>query len=88
MEFHAFDAVTVRLSLDSTNVQHEKLIFQLVKPYIKGFSVELNENIQENESSLADPPPQKRVKKLKKRNKRKRENSTQDVINNSMDTCI
>lgn len=38
--FHSFDPVTVRLGLDSSNIQHEKLVFQLVKPYIKGFSVE------------------------------------------------
>lgn len=37
--FHAFDPVTVRLSLDSTNVQHEKIVFELVQPYIEGFSV-------------------------------------------------
>lgn len=37
--FHSFDPVTVRLSLDTTNIQHEKLVFQLVKPYIDGFSV-------------------------------------------------
>lgn len=38
--FHSFDPVKVRLSLDSSNVQHEKLVFQLVEPYIKGFSAE------------------------------------------------
>lgn len=37
--FHSFDPVTVRLSLDSSNIQHEKLMLQLVKPYIEGFSV-------------------------------------------------
>lgn len=37
--FHSFDPVTVRLSLDTTNVQHEKLLLELVKPYIEGFSV-------------------------------------------------
>uniref|UniRef100_A0A182N1Q5 Protein DIS3 homolog n=1 Tax=Anopheles dirus TaxID=7168 RepID=A0A182N1Q5_9DIPT len=37
--FKAFDPVTVRLSLDSTNVQHEKLVFELVEPYIEGFSM-------------------------------------------------
>ncbi|XP_061397184.1 exosome complex exonuclease RRP44 [Musca vetustissima] len=42
--FHAFDPVTVRLSLDSSNIQHEKLVFQLVKPYIKGFSIEIDDN--------------------------------------------
>lgn len=37
--FHSFDPVTVRLSLDTTNVQHEKLMLELVQPYIEGFSV-------------------------------------------------
>lgn len=37
--FRSFDAVTVRLSLDTSNVQHEKLVLQLVRPYIEGFSV-------------------------------------------------
>lgn len=37
--FHSFDPVIVRLSLDSSNVQHEKLVFELVKPYIEGFSL-------------------------------------------------
>ncbi|CAK1598616.1 unnamed protein product [Parnassius mnemosyne] len=35
-----FDELTVRLSLDSTNLQHRKLVFQLVKPHIPGFSYE------------------------------------------------
>lgn len=34
-----FDELTVRLSLDSTNLQHKKLVFELVKPHIPGFSV-------------------------------------------------
>lgn len=38
--FRAFDPVTIRLSLDATNVQREKLVFELVEPYIPGFSVE------------------------------------------------
>lgn len=37
--FHSFDPVTVRLSLDTSNVQHEKLMLQLVRPFIEGFSV-------------------------------------------------
>lgn len=36
---HAFDPVVVRLSLDSNNVQHEKFVLQLVKPFVDGFSV-------------------------------------------------
>lgn len=65
--FHAFDPVTVRLSLDSTNVQHEKLVFQLVKPYIKGFSVELEETTKEDDVEMAPAPPQKKIKKSKQR---------------------
>lgn len=30
----------IRLSLDTTNVQREKIVFELVKPFIPGFSVE------------------------------------------------
>ncbi|XP_060651101.1 exosome complex exonuclease RRP44-like [Drosophila nasuta] len=59
--FHSFDPVTVRLSLDSSNVQHEKLVFRLVKPYIKGFSVELNSETD------TDQPPAKKMNKQKKK---------------------
>lgn len=75
--FHSFDPVTVRLGLDSSNVQHEKLVFQLVKPYIAGFSV--SDSIpmdtsetpakrkpnDENESST--PKTSTKVKKSKKK---------------------
>lgn len=37
--FHSFDPVTVQLSLDRSNVQHEKLVLKLVLPYIEAFSV-------------------------------------------------
>lgn len=72
--FHAFDPVTVRLSLDSTNVQHEKLIFQLVKPYIEGFSVKtLDEQKKEETSALAkrkEPQESSNAKKKKKKGKK------------------
>ncbi|KAH8268133.1 hypothetical protein KR026_000560 [Drosophila bipectinata] len=61
--FHSFDPVTVRLSLDSSNVQHEKLVFRLVKPYIKGFSVETKADDKDNQT----PPPSKKSKKDKKK---------------------
>ncbi|XP_036229004.2 exosome complex exonuclease RRP44 [Bactrocera oleae] len=75
--FHAFDPVTVRLSLDSRNVQHEKLVFQLVKPYIKGFSAELTaeqsgdvEMVDAAAANAADGvPPQKKSKKSQKKKK-------------------
>lgn len=37
--FHSFDPVTVRLTHDASNIQHEKLTFTLVKPFVEGFSV-------------------------------------------------
>ncbi|KAK0085397.1 hypothetical protein PV325_005307 [Microctonus aethiopoides] len=37
--FRSFDPVVVQLSLDRSNIQHEKLIFKLVKPEIPEFSV-------------------------------------------------
>ncbi|KAH8346137.1 hypothetical protein KR067_006464 [Drosophila pandora] len=63
--FHSFDPVTVRLSLDSSNVQHEKLVFRLVKPYIKGFSVEPKAGADDKDSQT--PPPTKKSKKDKKK---------------------
>jgi exosome complex exonuclease DIS3/RRP44 len=44
--FHSFDPVTVRLTLDTTNIQHEKLVFQLLKPFIEGFSVPSGEAME------------------------------------------
>ena len=32
--FRTFDPVTVQISLNRSNVQHEKLIFKLVKPFV------------------------------------------------------
>ncbi|XP_012223376.1 exosome complex exonuclease RRP44 [Linepithema humile] len=37
--FRAFDPIVVQMSLDRSNVQHEKLFFKLVKPEIPDFSV-------------------------------------------------
>jgi len=33
--FRAFDPIIVQMSLDRSNVQHEKLFFKLVKPEVK-----------------------------------------------------
>ncbi|XP_037952749.1 exosome complex exonuclease RRP44-like isoform X1 [Teleopsis dalmanni] len=66
--FHAFDPVTVRLTLDSSNVQHEKLVFNLVKPFIKGFSVEDASvmDVCENQANIqVQQPPKKKSKKSK-----------------------
>ncbi|XP_012533030.1 exosome complex exonuclease RRP44 [Monomorium pharaonis] len=37
--FRAFDPIVVQMSLDRSNVQHEKLLFKLVKPEIPDFSI-------------------------------------------------
>lgn len=42
--FRPFDPVTVQLSLDRSNLQHEKLVLKLVKPVIPGFSVPSSED--------------------------------------------
>jgi len=53
--FHSFDPVIVRLSLDSTNIQHEKLTFELLKPYIEGFSIQLSDKMDIDDASQAQP---------------------------------
>lgn len=52
--FHSFDPVTVRLSLDTSNVQHEKLVLELVQPYIEGFSVR---SIKDENQQADEPMP-------------------------------
>lgn len=52
--FRAFDPVVIRLSLDATNIQREKIVFELVEPFIPGFSVERME-VETNPTD--DEPP-------------------------------
>ncbi|GLV32990.1 Dis3 [Carabus blaptoides fortunei] len=66
--FHAFDPVTVRLSLDSNNIQHEKLVLQLVHPHIEGFSVESVSPASKRRESESDKSKKNR-KRHKKSNK-------------------
>merc|ERR1712218_634952 len=52
-----FKLITVRLMLDDSNVQHEKLVLKLVEPKINGYSVDrLSESKESNE------PPKKKLK--------------------------
>lgn len=37
--FHSFDRVVVQMSLDRSNIQHEKLTMKLVEPEVPGFSI-------------------------------------------------
>lgn len=53
--FRAFDPVVIQMSLDSSNVQHEKLFFKLVKPEIPNFSVPPLNTIDTEENSTKKP---------------------------------
>lgn len=55
MVFHVFDPVTVQLSLDSSNIQHEKIIFELVEPFIEGFSV-VPKIMEDEKMSIEETP--------------------------------
>lgn len=65
---HAFDPVTVRLSLDSKNIQHEKFVLQLVSPYVEGFSVApLTESENKHKIKVEPNEPKIPAKKSKKK---------------------
>ena len=53
--------VTVQLSLDSSNVQHEKLALRLVHPRIEGFSVEPTPSSDKPESEKKKKTPKRSV---------------------------
>ncbi|XP_023247144.1 exosome complex exonuclease RRP44 [Copidosoma floridanum] len=55
--FRSFDKVIVQLSLDRSNVQHEKLVFKLVKPEIPGFSIPCAGESMEVSETKEDPAP-------------------------------
>ncbi|KAI5707300.1 hypothetical protein M8J75_016503 [Diaphorina citri] len=74
--FHSFDPVTVQLSLDRSNVQHEKLVLRLVRPLIEGFSVssageqgeeKMEEGEKEEERKGSEEPETKKRKKKSKK---------------------
>ncbi|XP_077301036.1 exosome complex exonuclease RRP44-like protein Dis3 [Arctopsyche grandis] len=60
--FHSFDPVTIQLSLDTSNVQHEKIVLQLVKPYIEGFSVGDDVVMDEDSSANGSKRNQEEIK--------------------------
>ncbi|VVC87205.1 unnamed protein product [Leptidea sinapis] len=75
-----FDEITVRLTLDSTNLQHRKLVFQLVEPFIAGFSyvddkkgdidIQMTEsNVNVNET-VTDNKQKRKVDEMKTKKKK------------------
>lgn len=54
------------MSLDATNVQREKIIFELITPHIPGFSPEPMEVDQGNDTSVENTSdPNKQISKRK-----------------------
>lgn len=74
-----FQKLKIQLSLDQSNVQHEKLEVRLIDPYIPGFSVEKEGHVKENVDEKSPKPSDKRkseeesgsTKKSKKAEKKK-----------------
>lgn len=64
-----FDELTIRLSLDRKNVQHKKLVFELVKPYIPGFSYQEDEPMEVVEQ-MQNEKKRKNDSKIKKKAKK------------------
>lgn len=64
---HCFDPVVVRLTLDSRNIQHEKFVLQLVKPYIEGFSIIPMDESEENDKKRKSTEKEKTKKKGRKK---------------------
>ncbi|EPQ19859.1 Exosome complex exonuclease RRP44 [Myotis brandtii] len=58
--FHIFDKVKVKIMLDSSNLQHQKIRMSLVEPQIPGIS------IPTNTSNMDISEPEKKKKKLEK----------------------
>lgn len=56
---HVFDPVKVQISIDSSNIQHQKLALKLVEPKIAGFSV-LPQGVQEQNDKTEEPMKKKR----------------------------
>ncbi|XP_013138952.1 PREDICTED: exosome complex exonuclease RRP44 [Papilio polytes] len=69
-----FDELTVRLTLDSSNLQHRKLVFQLVRPCVPGFSYQPDDAQMDVE--VLDVETTEVKKSLKTPNKRKNTDST------------
>ncbi|KAM7290642.1 exosome complex exonuclease RRP44 [Ixodes scapularis] len=57
-----FDRLVVQLSVDSRNVQHQKVVVRLVDPKIPGVSVEPSARKADDTQKQADDPPRKRSK--------------------------
>ena len=69
-----FQKLKVQLSLDQSNVQHEKLELKLIEPYIPGYSVsaEVEKNTESSKRPNEDEEQNKNPNKSEKRTKWKK----------------
>uniref|UniRef100_A0A131YT94 Exosome complex exonuclease RRP44 n=1 Tax=Rhipicephalus appendiculatus TaxID=34631 RepID=A0A131YT94_RHIAP len=58
---HQFDRLVVQVSVDSRNIQHQKVVIKIVEPKIPGVSVEPAAS-SEGSAKSADDPPRKKSK--------------------------
>ena len=70
-----FQKVKVQLSLDSSNIQHEKLELKLVEPFIDDFSIKNEIDVSEN--SKEEPM------EVEMTSKRSNQNSSQEISKKS-----
>lgn len=66
---HMFDPVTVQISVDSNNIQRQRIQLHLIKPHIEGFSVAPIEKsksvVDDTDRSGASPVKRMKVKSSK-----------------------
>ncbi|XP_037568995.1 exosome complex exonuclease RRP44-like [Dermacentor silvarum] len=56
---HQFDQLVVQVSVDSRNIQHQKVVIKIVEPKIPGVSVEPAGRSESSTKSVDDPPRKK-----------------------------
>lgn len=62
---HMFDPVTVQISVDSHNIQRQRIQIHLVKPVIEGFSVEAVTSKTSADPDIENPSEKSPTKRLK-----------------------
>ncbi|CAF4827117.1 unnamed protein product, partial [Rotaria sp. Silwood1] len=69
LTIHMFDPVTVQISVDSNNIQRQRIQIRLVKPFIDGFSVSpIVKNktaLEEVDNTITTPVKRLKVKSSK-----------------------
>ncbi|RXG53125.1 Exosome complex exonuclease RRP44 [Armadillidium vulgare] len=64
VELRSFDEVRIQVCVDSSDIQHEKVVTRLVFPYIEGFSVKSLKRVQEDTQELRPKSKKLKFKKM------------------------